>query len=111
MKGTHLGELEELTLLTVLGLGDDAYGVSVQQKLRRDAQRQASLGAVYAALNRLEEKGLVESREGAATAARGGRRKRLFSITADGTRTLRAIRKTRDRIWRLIEADSRIDRG
>jgi len=111
MKGDHLGEFEELTLLTVLGLGDDAYGVSVQEKLERNAKRQASLGAVYAALNRLESKGLLQSRHGEATAERGGRRKRLFSITAEGTQRLRTIRKTRDRIWRLIEADSKIGRG
>ena len=111
MKGDHLGEFEELTLLTVLGLGDEAYGVSVQEKLERDAKRSVSLGAVYAALNRLESKGLVQSRQGEATAERGGRRKRMFAITTEGTLTLRSIRKTRDRIWRSLESDSRANKA
>jgi PadR family transcriptional regulator, regulatory protein PadR len=106
MKGDHLGAFEELTLLTVLGLGAQAYGVAVQEKLERDARRAVSLGAVYAALNRLERKGLLVSADGEATPERGGRRKRMFTITADGRRALRAIRATRDRIWRLIESES-----
>ena len=106
MKGDHLGAFEELTLLTVLALGEKAYGVAVQEKLERDARRAISLGAVYAALNRLEGKGLLVSAEGEATAERGGRRKRMFAITTEGRRTLRAIRATRDRIWRLIESES-----
>jgi DNA-binding PadR family transcriptional regulator len=106
MKGDHLGAFEELTLLTVLGLGEQAYGVAVQEKLERDARRAVSLGAVYAALNRLERKGLLVSAEGEATPERGGRRKRMFAITSDGRRVLRAIRATRDRIWRLIESES-----
>jgi PadR family transcriptional regulator PadR len=106
MKGDHLGEFEELTLLTVMGLGDEAYGVAVQQKLERDARRQVSLGAVYAALNRLERKGLVVSSQGEATPEPGGRRKRMYAMTPDGRQALRAIRNTRNRIWRLLESDS-----
>lgn len=107
MKGDHLGEFEELTLLTVLGLGSDAYGVSVQQKLEHDARRTVTLGAVYSALKRLESKGLVRSRYGESTRERGGRRKRMFSITAEGTRALRSIQQTRDRIWSLLESRTR----
>jgi PadR family transcriptional regulator, regulatory protein PadR len=107
MKGDHLGEFEELTLLTVLALGDEAYGVSVQKILERDAKRSVSLGPVYAALNRLEAKGLVRSRHGESSPERGGRRKRMFTITAEGEQLLRSIRRTRDRIWRLVESESR----
>jgi PadR family transcriptional regulator PadR len=106
MKGDHLGEFEELTLLTVMGLAHEAYGVAVQEKLERDARRQVSLGAVYAALNRLERKGLVVSSQGEATPERGGRRKRMFAITPEGQQALRAIRNTRNRIWRFLEAQS-----
>lgn len=107
MKGDHLGEFEELTLLTVLALGDEAYGVSVQKRLEREAKRSVSLGPVYAALKRLEAKGLVRSHYGESSRERGGRRKRMFAVTAEGEQILRSIRRTRERIWRLVESDSR----
>ncbi len=73
MKGSHIGEFEELVLLAVHGLSGDAYGVSVQQMLERETSRTVSLGAVYAALARLEEKELVRSTVTAGTPVRGGR--------------------------------------
>jgi DNA-binding PadR family transcriptional regulator len=107
MKALHLGELEELALLIVVALGDDAYGVAVQRRLERDAQRRIALGAVYAALDRLERKGFVSSAMGAATPQRGGRRKRMFAATPDGLRALRTARRTRDRLWHIVEAAER----
>jgi PadR family transcriptional regulator PadR len=104
MKSATLAELEELTLLIVVALGLDAYGVSVQSRLERDARRPVALGAVYAALDRLERKGYVTSQFGEATKQRGGRRKRMFVATPAGVRALRDSRRTRERLWRAIEA-------
>jgi PadR family transcriptional regulator PadR len=104
MSTAALAELEELTLLIVVALGTDAYGVSVQSRLERDARRPVALGAVYAALDRLERKAYVTSAFGEATPERGGRRKRLFAATAAGLRAVREARRTRDRLWKAIEA-------
>jgi DNA-binding PadR family transcriptional regulator len=75
----------------------------VQKDLERDARRPIALGAVYAALERLERKGYLRSAVGEATPQRGGRRKRMFAATADGLRALRHVRRTRERLWRLAE--------
>jgi DNA-binding PadR family transcriptional regulator len=83
----RLASLEELILLAVKALGDDAYGVSVQDALGRAGQSTA-LGAVYATLDRLERKGYVKAALGPATAVRGGRRKRLFRPTRGGLAAL-----------------------
>ncbi len=103
MKGDRLGEFEELLLLAIYALGDDTYGVPVQQHVERAARRNVSMGAVYAALDRLERKGYVRSLTGEATAVRGGKRKRHFSITAEGRQVLRDVRSVRERLWRTIE--------
>ena len=107
MKHHHLGELEELTLLIVAALGDDAYGVAVQQRLERDARRPVALGAVYAALDRLERKGYIRSTLGEVTPQRGGRRKRMFTATAAGLRALGAVRRIREQLWQTLEAAAR----
>jgi PadR family transcriptional regulator PadR len=104
MKDQHLGELEELALLVVVGLGQDAYGVAVQRGLERDARRRIALGAVYAALDRLERKGYVTSEVGEVTPQRGGRRKRMFVATPSGVRALRDVRRTRERLWQIVQA-------
>ena len=100
MKGDHLGEFEELVLLAVHGLDAEAYGVSVQLVLSRETSRDVSLGAVYAALDRLETKGLVKSRMAPGTATRGGRSRRAFSITASGAHALDAMQQVRLRLRR-----------
>lgn len=103
MKGDRLGEFEELLLLAVYALGDDTYGVPVQQHVERATRRNVSMGAVYAALDRLERKGFVRSLTGEATAVRGGKRKRHFSITTEGRQVLRDVRSVREQLWRTIE--------
>ena len=100
MKGDHIGEFEELVLLTIHGLEDDAYGVSIKSRLDRETKREISLGAVYAALDRLEAKGLVESALTPGAPVRGGRSRRAFLVTAEGRRTLRYLRALRERLWR-----------
>jgi DNA-binding PadR family transcriptional regulator len=104
MKDQHLGELEELALLIVIALAGDAYGVTVQRRLERDAHRPIALGAVYAALERLERKGYVRSAVGDMTPQRGGRRKRIFAVTAEGRRAATQARRTREHLWRLAQA-------
>jgi len=100
MKGDHVGEFEELVLLAVHGLSPEAYGVSVQQLLDRETARGVSLGAVYAALDRLEDKGLLRSAMTAGTALRGGRSRRLFALTARGVDSLEDLRRLRERLYR-----------
>lgn len=84
-----LGELEQLVLLALLRLGPEAYGVSVQQELEREARRELTLGTVYKTLVRLEEKRLVATHLGPATAERGGRRKKCYRVLPAGQRALR----------------------
>jgi PadR family transcriptional regulator PadR len=84
-----LGELEQLVLLAVLQVGEEAYGVPVQQAIAQRARRDLTLGTIYKTLSRLENKGLVASRVGEPTAERGGRAKRYYSVTAAGRRAIR----------------------
>ena len=85
----HLGELEQLVLLALLRLGDGAYGMTVREELARVAGRHPSYATIYSTLQRLETKGLVRARLGDPTAERGGRRKRLFTLTPAGQSALR----------------------
>ncbi|NDU94831.1 PadR family transcriptional regulator [Spirosoma terrae] len=106
MRRSYLGEFEELVLLTVAVLGEGAYGVAITDELDRQTGRSVSISAVHAALHRLEEKGMLSSRMGESTAERGGRRKRLFTVTALGSRTLHDIRSMRDQLWHSIAPNS-----
>lgn len=87
-KGEFLGEFEQLVLLALLRLGDGAYGMTVRREIEQRAARDVSIGAVYATLDRLEEKGLARSRLGDPTDARGGRARKCFTITGAGARAL-----------------------
>ena len=102
MKGERLGEFEEFTLLAVRALGDHTYAVPVQQFVEDATGRNVSLGAVYAALARLESKGFVRSSMAAATARRGGKSRRLYEVTlawsADRTRAAPCAQE----IWTTI---------
>ena len=88
MKHTQLGEFEELVLLIIGALRDNAYSISIKHELKEHTGRNPSIGALHSALNRLEKKGFVESYEGGATSERGGRRKRFYTITAYGRKAL-----------------------
>jgi DNA-binding PadR family transcriptional regulator len=103
LKGERLGEFEELILLSVCTLGTNAYGVTIQETLQEQAERSVSIGAVYAALDRLERKGYVESWVGGATAERGGRRKRYFQATDSGVAALAEVRAVRERFWQGLK--------
>lgn len=102
MKGTYLGELEELVLLTVGILYPDAYGVAVMDELKQQANRDLNISAVHAVLTRLEEKGLLKSSMSDPTEERGGRRKRIFIITAAGKRALEEAQDLRTQMYRQI---------
>jgi PadR family transcriptional regulator PadR len=102
MKGTNLGEFEELVLLTIATLLNDAYSVAICDELAKHTGREAKLGVVHAVLNRLEEKGLVKSKLGEATNVRGGKRKRFYSVTSAGKSSLLKAKEIRDQLWQLI---------
>lgn len=102
MKGTELGEFEELVLLIVGVLYPEAYGLSIRQEIASQTGRKAAIGAVHSALNRLEKKGFLKSELAEATHQRGGRRKRLFQITAAGKRALEKSREQRNALWNQI---------
>jgi len=84
MTRNHLGEFEELVLITVASLQDEAYGVSIMNEIANQMGRSANISAIHEALRRLDAKGFVKSKMGGATAQRGGRRKRFFVLTASG---------------------------
>jgi PadR family transcriptional regulator, regulatory protein PadR len=102
MKGTNLGELEELVLLVVGVLFDEAYGVAIQEELVQRCERKATLSTIHVALHRLEEKGFLESRLDGATNERGGRRKLLFRVTKSGQKALTNAREMRNELWKAI---------
>lgn len=102
MKGTNLGEFEELLLLVVASLYPDAYGVAIREEIIASTGRAAALGAIHAGLGRLEEKAFLKSDLDSATPARGGRRKRLFTITATGKKALEHNRDIRNQLWNKI---------
>lgn len=102
MKGTYLGEFEELVLLTVGILYDDAYGLSILSELERQTERNIMISSVHKALVRLEDKGYLKSRLGGASERRGGREKRLYALTRDGMAVLNESRDMRNSLWRQI---------
>jgi DNA-binding PadR family transcriptional regulator len=102
----YLGELEELVLLMVALLDKEAYAVSIAGELVNQAGREISLSAIHAVLHRLEEKGFVHSEMGGASTERGGRRKRLFRITAYGYNAISELRDTRNLIWKQLPKTS-----
>ncbi|MGA0559414.1 PadR family transcriptional regulator [Larkinella sp. VNQ87] len=102
MKKTVLGELEELVLLVVAASTEDVYGVPVMEELQRQTGRSFTISAVHTTLYRLEEKGFLASSVGGATTERGGRRKRLFALTAAGGRALQEVQQMRQQLWQAI---------
>jgi DNA-binding PadR family transcriptional regulator len=96
---TRLGEFEEVILLLVGILGAEAYAFNIAEEFESQAGRPVSIGAVHSTLTRLEEKGFLTSQMGESTAERGGRRKRIYTITAYGRKTLSAARDFRMALW------------
>lgn len=102
MSKEYLGEFEELVLTMVGVLQDEAYGNAIVTEIRQRMDREVNLSAVHVTLYRLEDKGLVKSRMGGSTNERGGRRKRIFTITNAGLAMLRTMKESRLALWRLI---------
>lgn len=88
-KPAILGDFEQLVLLGVLRLGDDAYGAAIRQEIHERSRRDVSINAVYTTLDRLEKKGLLRSWMGEPTAQRGGRRRKFYQLTPAGTTAIR----------------------
>ncbi len=102
MEMTKLGAFEELVLLAIGALGDDAYGVTVKEILKEKTGKNPSIGALHSALYRLEDKGFVVTSEGGATAERGGRRKKYYQLTAFGKKALVEVNELRIAFARQI---------
>src|SRR4051812_50154563 len=99
MAPTLLTDFELMILLAILRAGDDAYGVVIAKEIESTARRNVLLGAVYAALERLERNGLVASALGEPTAMRGGRAKRFFRGTPPGLRAVKDTRRALGALW------------
>lgn len=102
MKGTSLGEFEELVLLTVGILFDDAYGLAITDELKQQTGRNVMISGVHKALVRLERKGFLNSEMGGATESRGGRKKKLYYLTAAGKKALAESKALRNRMWDTV---------
>jgi PadR family transcriptional regulator, regulatory protein PadR len=102
MAKEFLGEFEELILTMVAVLQEDAYGAAISEEIETRLKRTVTLSAVHVTLYRLEDKGYIKSRIGGATGERGGRRKRIFTLTSAGTAMLRAMKEARVELWKLV---------
>ncbi|MBS1545680.1 MAG: helix-turn-helix transcriptional regulator [Bacteroidetes bacterium] len=97
----YIGEFEELVLLTISGLGDEAYGVAIKEDIEKRCRRDISIGALHSTITRLEEKGYIKSWLGDPTQERGGRRKRFFELTRSGVNILHETKALRDELWKV----------
>lgn len=109
-KEKFLGEFEQFLLLSILKLGDNAYGSTIRQLLAETIQRDVTIGALYTTLERLEKKGLLDSKMGEVTPERGGRAKKYFKVTAKGLQALKRSKQALMSMWEnvaLIQAGAR----
>lgn len=102
MRKEYLGEFEKLVLTMVAVLKDDAYGAAVCEEIGLRLKRDVNLSAVHVTFYRLKDKGYIKSKAGGATKERGGRRKRLYTITSAGLVMLRSVRDSRLELWNMV---------
>ncbi|MDH3648813.1 MAG: PadR family transcriptional regulator [Saprospiraceae bacterium] len=102
MPRPHLGEFEEIVLLTVAVLDEGAYGIAIKDDMEERLERNVSMGAMRTALKRLEDKGYLKSKLGEPTAVRGGKRKRYYTVTHAGREALQQVMDVRKRLWQAI---------
>ena len=102
MKKYQIGEFEELVLLAIAILNNEAYSVSIKDEIESRLSRDVSMGALHTALKRLEDKGFTKSFSGESSEERAGRPKRYFEITAHGKKAMQYTKDTRDELWRAI---------
>jgi PadR family transcriptional regulator, regulatory protein PadR len=98
-----LGEFEQMVLLAILQIKEDAYGVTIHEELERRTKRKVARAAIYMTLDRLEKKGLLESWTTEPTAERGGRAKRCYKVTKPALEALRASRKALVSLWQGLQ--------
>lgn len=103
MSQDYLGEFEQVVLLSILRLGDEAYGLAVKDEMESVAGRTPSSGALYTTLDRMERKGLLESSEGPSSSDRGGRPRRYLRLTSAGMEMLARTRNTLLALWNGLE--------
>lgn len=101
-KRNSIGEFEEIVLIITAMLDGDAYGVTITNEIEKHTGRSVGFNTVHTTLQRLEDKGMIRSIMGGATTERGGRRKRYFTVTALGNRTLRELKELRERLWKEL---------
>jgi DNA-binding PadR family transcriptional regulator len=99
---SNLGEFEEVVMLTIGVLDDNAYGLAIKLEIERSLDRSVSMGALHTGLYRLEEKGYLKSSLGDSTNVRGGKPKRFFRVTASGQRALKEVMESRQKLWNSI---------
>lgn len=104
MKGTNLGEFEELLLLVVLILQEEAYMLRIKDEIKNQVNRSISMGALHTTLARLEQKDFLKSEMGGATNERGGRRKRIYELTTAGKAALNEVKEMRASLWNQVPA-------
>lgn len=102
MRGTSLGEFEEIVLLTVAILNNDAYGLAIKDEIENRVGRKVTISTIHSTLNRLEKKGFLSSHLGGATQKRGGRNKRLFEVTSYGKKAINEAKELRNGMWQAI---------
>jgi len=107
MRKRDMSNFELMILLALIRLGDNAYGVPISREIEERTGREAALGSVYAALGRLEQKGLVVSELGEATPERGGKAKRFFHVTGKGLKDVRETQRGLETLWRRLPELSR----
>ena len=98
-----LGGFQQLVMLAVLRMGDEAYGARIQRELEETAGRSVSISTVYVTMERLERKGLIDSWLADPTPVRGGKSKRFYKLTDTGLQALRESRDELDRMWQGLE--------
>jgi DNA-binding PadR family transcriptional regulator len=101
---TNIGEFEEIVMLTIGVLGENAYGLAIKLDIEKRLNRSVSMGALHTGLYRLEEKGYLKSRLGEITNVRGGKPKRFFKVTASGQKALKEAMDSRQKLWKSIPA-------
>ncbi len=100
---TYLGEFEQIVLLAVVRLGDDAYGATIRREIEMRSGRWVSIGAAYATIDRLVSKGYLRGRDATGAPERGGRARRLFALTPAGVAALEDVRDMQRRMWAGVE--------
>ena len=102
MKRTGIGEFEELVLLAICVLNNEANSIAIKEEVEQRTQRSLNISAIQTTLYRMEDKGLLNSKFGESNSARGGKRKRMFSVTAFGLKSLSELKELRANLWQDI---------